>query len=184
MLGPQGSGKSTQGKLLAEKLGYKFVSSGELLRQLKEENNPVGIKLAEYWMKGELAPNDVMEDILYTLFDKEASLGFVLDGFPRDESQLDSFLAEGTLRDWKIQKVFYINISDAECLKRIKERVKIENRPDESDEALNTRFRIYHEKTEVLLGKYRQMNVLVEINGERSIDEIHNEILKHVQDDG
>ena len=181
MLGPQGSGKSTQAKLLAGKLNYLFISSGDLLRTLKEENNPIGVKLAEYWMKGELVPDNLITDILFGVFEKENTLGFVLDGFPRDLDQLESFLAEAGLKDWTLDKVFYLQLTDEEALERIKKRKEIENRPDETKKALEKRFTLYHEKTEKLLSKYSEMGKLVVIDGSKSVEEIHNVIISHTQ---
>lgn len=179
LLGPQGSGKSTQAKLLAEKLGYKFISSGALLRELSDDNNPVGLKLSEYWMKGELVPNRMIEDILYNIFTKENVSGFVLDGFPRDIDQLNSFIAEAKLENWVLEKAIYIDISDEECLKRISLRKDIEHRLDETDEALTVRFKVYHEKTEPLLQKYEEMRVLLKVNGLNTVEQIHTDIIKY-----
>lgn len=182
MFGAQGSGKSTQARLLADKLGFKFISSGDLLRHLKEINNPIGVKLSEYWVKGELVPDDVMEDILYNMFEKEEAPGFVMDGFPRDQSQLESFMAECKVRGWTLRKVVYLRINEDECVKRLKERATIEKREDETEEAIRRRFQIYHNTTENLLPKYSEMGLLVVIDGLQSVEKIQQDIWNNINE--
>ena len=176
ILGPQSSGKSTQGKLLAEHLGYKFVSSGQVLRDLGERDNPVGAKLKEYWVSGELVPDELIEEILFPIFENENYPGFIIDGYPRNIGQLNSFLSFLGINDWAIGKIFYVHVGEEECLKRLKLRSDIEKRPDEHEEAVRKRFQIYHNLTEPLLIEYERMGKLLKIDGERSIEDIQNDL--------
>lgn len=176
VLGAQSSGKSTQAKLLAEYLNYKFISSGKLLRRLSEADNPIGKKLSEYWIKGRLVPDELMEEILYPILEREETGGFVLDGYPRNVEQLNDFLAFLNMKDWLIIHVFYLDVSEDECLRRIKIRAETEKRLDETEEAVKTRLKIYHQSTEPLLAEYEKMGVLRRIDGEKSIEDIQSSL--------
>jgi adenylate kinase len=174
--GPQGSGKSTQAEKLAMYLDFKFLSSGELLRKLRTENNPVGIRLAQYWVSGELVPDDLIESILFPILDNEDYKGFVIDGYPRNIDQLKSFKVFLNLKGWKINQVFYLDVGVAECIRRMKIRAVEEERLDETDEAIAKRLDIYYEKTQPLLGEYEKMEILIKVDGEREIDEIQSDL--------
>lgn len=177
MLGPQSSGKSTQAKQLAEHLGYKFISSGKLLRRLSEANNPIGVKLSQYWIKGDLVPDDLIEEVIYPVFEHEDVAGFVVDGYPRNLGQLKGFLPFLEMNGWKISKVFYLSVSEAEALRRIKIRSETEHRLDEAnEESIRHRIDIYHKETEPLLNEYSNMGILTKVDGERTIEEIQTEL--------
>lgn len=176
ILGPQGSGKTTQGKLLADFLHYRFISTGELLRQAYKENNPLGAKLSEYWSTGDLVPDEIIEGLLFPILETDQIAGFVLDGYPRTIQQVESLVSFLDLNSWKINHVFYTHVGDQECIRRILERTKVEERPDESPEAIHHRLQIYHKQTEPLLKTYETMGSLHKINAERTIDEIQAEV--------
>lgn len=182
ILGPQSSGKSTQAQQLAEHLGYRFISSGKLLRRLGEGDNPIGQKLREYWSKGELVPDSLMEELLFPILEKETMPGFVIDGYPRNISQLQSFLAFLDMKGWAISHVFYLAVSEEECLRRVKLRAERENRLDDADEeTVRRRMLVYHNATEPLLFEYSKLNVLQRIDGERSIEEIQKDLQSRFQ---
>ncbi len=176
VMGPQGSGKSTQASLLADYIGYKFISSGKYLRKLEREENPIGLKLSEFWKRGEFVPDDVINDVMFSLFEKEESSGFVIDGYPRNHSQLKTFLSYLNINNWELRAVIYLEISEAECLVRISNRAKIEMRIDESIESVKKRLSLYHEETEPLVAEYNSLGVLKKIDAERTIEEIQQNI--------
>jgi adenylate kinase len=176
ILGAQSSGKSTQAKLLADYIGYKFISSGKLLRRLSEADNPIGKKLSAFWIKGDLVPDEFMEEILYPILEKEDAKGFVLDGYPRNVEQLKDFLGFLDMKDWLIIHVFYFDVTEEECMRRIKIRAETEKRLDETEDAIKTRLKIYHQETEPLLSEYEKMGVLRKIDGEKSIEDIQSNL--------
>ena len=176
VLGAQSSGKSTQAKLLAEYIGYKFISTGKLLRRLSEADNPIGKKLSQFWIKGNLVPDELMEEILYPILERVDTAGFVLDGYPRNVEQLRDFLAFLNMKDWLVVHVFYLDVSEEECMRRIKIRAETEKRLDETEDAIKTRLAIYHQETEPLLKEYENMGVLRKIDGEKSIEDIQSDL--------
>ncbi|MBI3342396.1 nucleoside monophosphate kinase, partial [Candidatus Curtissbacteria bacterium] len=119
--------------------------------------------------QGRLVENQITVDSLKEKIKKVGSGGYVLDGYPRNSEQL-SYL------DNDIDKVFYINVSDDEAIKRLTERA----RHDDTPELIKKRIDIYHDETEPLLKYFRDKKVLEEINGEQSIEKVSEDLKKVV----
>lgn len=171
--GPQGSGKSTQAKILAKKLGIGLINAGALVRSFAEEDTPESREVREDMEKGILVDDRVTGRLVrqkVAEFDKE---GFVVDGYPRSLEQLSIF-------DPQFKEVFYLNISDEEAIKRLIPR----GREDDTPEAITERLKVYHELTEPVLDHYRNLGILNEIDGRESIPEIALRIEKEVEEVG
>ena len=180
VLGPQCSGKSTQAELLADYIGYKFISSGKLLRKLEREKNPIGLKLAEYWINGNLVPDELIDEVIFTTFEMEDAKGFVLDGYPRNITQFETFFSFLKLNGWPLLNAFYIKVGGEESRKRLLKRAELEHRLDETPEAIEKRLSIYHSETQPLLTRYDEMGILTKIDGERSIEDIQMDIQSRI----
>lgn len=173
LLGVQGSGKSTQGNLLSNYFKVPYLSTGHIFRNLAKEDTPLGREIKELMTNGFLIPDDkTLEIVTDYLSRPEYMSGFILDGYPRNLSQAESFPTE-------IDKVVYINVSDVEARKRIEGRnsAKGQNRPDDTPEAITRRIDIFHKFTKPLLEYYKNKGILVEVNGEQPVSEIHKEIV-------
>src|SRR3989344_3737522 len=170
--GPQCSGKSTQAAMLAFKLKVPHIQMGEILRNISLINDSKTVEVIKEAMnEGELVPLEINA----TLVNKRLRLndcknGFVLDGFPRNDQQLERL-------ESKLDKVFYLKISDEEGIKRL----LLRKRADDNEETIKQRLSIYHSQTEPVLEIFRQDGILEEIDGERSIEEIHTDILERVK---
>jgi len=174
LIGIQGSGKSTQGNLLQEKLNVPFLATGNIFRNLaKEEESEIGKYIREYMFAGYLVPDEkVIEIVSGYLTKEEYKNGYILDGFPRTVKQAETF------KD-NIDYVIYLKVSDKEALDRIAGR-KDASRKDETPEAINQRIKAFHEQTEPVIEYYRKMGKLVEVNGEQSIEDIQKEISQKI----
>jgi adenylate kinase len=173
LIGIQGSGKSTQGNLLSQKLNVPYLSTGHIFRELAKEHTPIGRYIKETMNAGYLIPDqETLKIVSDYLSNPEYEKGYILDGFPRTRAQAESF-KNG------IDKVFYINVSDEEALRRLS--LRQDSREDENATALKKRIELFHKFTEPVVDYYRQKGKLAEINGERSIEDIHQEILRHLK---
>lgn len=175
LIGIQGSGKSTQGNLLSEKLNIPYLSSGHIFRDLAKEKTPHGRYIKETMNAGYLISDEkTLEIVSDYLRRPEYETGYILDGFPRTVPQAKQF-------ENGITAVFYLKVSDKEALWRIAGRSAEEAREDDTLKAIIKRINLFHEKTKPVIDFYISKGVLHEINGEQSIEDIHNEILSNLQ---
>lgn len=176
ILGPQGSGKGTQAKLISEKFGLTHVSSGSLLRVFAKNGTPKGNLVADLLTTGALLPFDVVMEVIEPVI-LDAKHGIILDGSPRDAMQaeyLDWFLGE---RKIKIDKVIFLNIPREISLERLQKRAAIENRSDDTPEAIHERLDIYDRETLPVIEHYRNQGKLIEVDGTGDIQSIFQGIV-------
>jgi adenylate kinase len=168
VLGPQGSGKGTQARLIAESNGLAHVATGDILRTAVAEGTEVGRRVQPILERGDLVPDDLMVELIRVRLADED--GFVLDGFPRTVPQaeaLDTMLEE---IGKPLDVVLLLEVSDDVSLERLLGRRAEEGRTDDAPEVIRNRLRLYHELTEPMVERYR--GKLVAIDGERPVDEV------------
>ena len=174
IIGIQGAGKSTQGNLLSEKLKVPYLSTGHIFRELAKDKTTLGRYIKEVMNAGYLIPDKKTLSIVSNYLSRpEYVKGYILDGFPRTIEQAKAF-KNG------LNKVFYLKVSDKEALWRLSYR-NGESREDETLAAVRKRIELFHKFTEPVLAFYREKNMLVEVDGEKSIEEIHKEIMEHIE---
>ena len=177
LLGPQGSGKGTQAKLISAQYGVPHVATGDMLREAIAEGTELGREVEPILERGDLVPDDLMISLIRERLTRDDTVeGFVLDGFPRTMAQaeaLDAMLRE-IGRDLTI--VFELQLSDDECLARLLRRAQLEGRVDDTPEVVRHRLELYHRETEPLIEHYRATGNLVGIHAGRSIPEVFAEI--------
>ena len=180
ILGPQGSGKGTQAKLLSEKFGLKHVSSGDLLRAEAASGSEKGQLLKELLKTGQLIPFETVVELLEPVM-KSAQSGFILDGTPRDLKQaeyLDWFLKENNII---IDKIILLNLPREESLSRLSKRAEIEHRTDDTPEAIEERLNTYEKNTLPVVENYRSQGKLLEIDGTPDIQTIFKDIVTKLE---
>ncbi|MBU1071077.1 nucleoside monophosphate kinase [Patescibacteria group bacterium] len=183
ILGPQGSGKGTQAKLLAEKLNLKHISIGELLRQAARSLTPKGKIIKNLQTKGILIPFETTLELLEPVL-KKTTQGFILDGMPRDLRQaehLDWFLKQ---IKQQINHVIFITLSQKSTYNRLLKRAKLEGRSDDTKQAIKKRLEIYETKTVPVIKYFKDAGKLIEIDGEPDIATIHHSILSKLNPRG
>src|SRR6266516_7691375 len=148
LLGPQGSGKGTQASKLAETYGIAHIATGDMLRVAIADGTELGRRIAPLYDNGELVPDELMIELIRERLGQEDTVeGFVLDGFPRTMPQaraLDSMLQE---LGRELSVVFELQVSDRVCVERLLRRAELEGRPDDTEDAILRRLRLYHEET-------------------------------------
>ena len=184
--GPEGSGKSTQAKMLAEKLKLPYLGSGDLVRKCaKEDKGIMGDVCRACFTKGHYVADSEMFVLWKArLKEPDVQAGFIIDGFPRNHTQ-SLFLAEKLDKyEKKVNYVFYLDVSEQESIKRLLKRGR--KGPDgslhDSEEKIKSRLKIYQEQEKDVLNFYEEENLLKKINGEQTIDQIHQDILKIVNE--
>lgn len=170
LIGIQGAGKSTQGNLISDRYDLPYLSSGHIFRSMAQEKTPLGRYMKEVLNSGVLVPDSKVVPIIEEYLKKdEYKRGYILDGFPRTVPQAKQF-SNG------VDKVVYLDVSDKEALWRLSGRVDEGIREDNTLQAIRKRIELFHEKTMPVLDYYKQEGKLVNVDGEREIDAIFEEI--------
>lgn len=177
LIGPPGAGKGTQAKLLEQALCLPQVSTGDLFRYNLKNATALGTLAKTYMDEGELVPDSVTVAMVKDRLSRaDAASGALLDGFPRTIAQaeaLDALLAE---LGGRIAVVPHIVVDREELVQRLVKRAQVEGRVDDSDEAtIRNRMRVYEEQTEPLLDYYSRRGLVVEVNGQQSIDAVQRD---------
>jgi adenylate kinase len=177
LLGPQGAGKGTQGKLIASEYGIPHIATGDILRAAIAAESELGRRVKPLYDAGQLVPDDLMIGLIRErLAEDDARDGFVLDGFPRTAVQaeaLDEMLDE---IGRPLSVVFEFQLPEEVCLERLRLRAREEGRVDDTEDAIRMRLALYHEQTEPLIEHYRARGNLVGIRGDRSVEQVFAEI--------
>jgi adenylate kinase len=181
LVGPPGSGKGTQGPVVAARLGVPYLSTGDLLREQVAANTELGKRVAELIDAGELVPDDLMVVVVADALDPEAADGgYVLDGFPRTLPQAEVIERAGSPLQPPDVAV-HIHIPDAVVHERLAGRAHAEGRADDADpEVIDRRLQVYVDETEPLLGHYRDLGILVTVEGDQPAEDVTAAILDAV----
>lgn len=165
-LGPPGSGKGTQAKLLAQRLGVPAISTGEILRTAAAAGTPLGRQVKAVMERGELVSDEVMIDVVRErLLQPDAARGFLLDGFPRTVAQAQALEKALAGKEIQLSAVVTLSVPEDALLARLASRATAEGRSDDKPETARERLRVYREKTEPLEAFYRDKGLMVEVNG-------------------
>lgn len=200
-MGPQGAGKGTQAQKLAKELGIPQISTGDLFRAEIGQGTPLGIKAQALIKDGKLVPDRITSEMVEKRIKKtDAVDGYILDGYPRNINQLNQYL-DFDQPDMAI----LIELDDEEAVRRLSGRRTCDgcgkiyhveyNRPkvadicdecdgtliqrkDDEPEAIRERLRIYHEETEPMVEKLKEMGILKIVDGSGEIEEVYQAIKK------
>lgn len=177
MLGPAGSGKSTQDKLIEKTFGYKPFIMGDILREEVEKKTKLGKQIRELIKDGHLVTLEIASNLIFNKVKNSKSEKIIMDGFPREFYQsvvFDYFLKTN---NYKLIGVINLKLSRKESIKRLLKR----KRQDDEIKAINQRLDDYHNITLKAIEKYRKEKTLIEINGEQTIENVFKEIKTKLQ---
>jgi adenylate kinase len=176
-LGPPGSGKGTQAKLLSERLGVPAISTGEILRSAVRAGTPLGLKAKATMEAGELVSDDLMIALIRDrIAEPDASKGFILDGFPRTVEQAEELDRLLSGNGAGVSMVLNLSVPEAVIVDRLHGRSQEEGRTDDRPETILERLRVYHQKTAPLADFYRTRRLLVDVNGMGDVSDISERI--------
>ena len=205
MLGAPGAGKGTQADILSRETGLPHVASGDLFRQALEKKTDLGLLAQTYMERGELVPDEVTTKlILERINAPDCASGCLFDGFPRTLEQAESLDKSLATQGKNIVKAIYIRVTDEELVKRLSGRWlcracqmpyhvvtsppkvpgkcdkcggELYQRPDDKEETIRERLKVFFVKTVPLIEYYRKQNKLVEVDGNLGIEDVAKEIV-------
>ncbi|HSW92493.1 MAG TPA: nucleoside monophosphate kinase [Patescibacteria group bacterium] len=175
LFGPTGAGKSMQGQMLAVRKGWKWLSTGEMLRQ---SDDP---KVIETLKSGELVSDELTYHVFEAAIQDARSKNYgniIIDGFPRTKEQaawLDGYMSK---MGQKIDAVIVLEVPEAEIMTRLEKRKRMEDTP----ETIARRMTIYRQKMYPVLGIFAEAGVkIVHLDGTGTAGEVHDRIFDEVE---
>lgn len=200
LIGPQGSGKGTQAKLLKEKFKIPHISTGDMFRDNIGKKTELGMKAKAIIESGKLVPDEITIGIVKDRLSKpDCKKGFILDGYPRNLAQAEAL--EGFA---KANHALDIEVPDNVSIKRLSSRwqcrkcgaiygitlipkkkwfcdkdgSELYQRDDDKPEAIRKRLEIYHNETKPLIDFYKKKGILAEIDGNQPVEKIFEDIME------
>lgn len=178
IVGPQGSGKGTQGVRIAESLGVPVVSTGDVFRANVKGETELGLKVKAIIDAGDLVPDELTSEVVRDrLAQDDAADGFLLDGYPRNLGQvahLEEFLRE---RGETLDAVIELNVPRDESISRLSLRAQEQGRTDDTEEVIAKRLEIYERETAPILAVYGERGIVDTIDGVGTLDEVNARIV-------
>lgn len=210
LFGPPGAGKGTQAKFLSEEFNIPHISTGDILRENVKKGTALGMKAKSYMDKGELVPDQLLNDLVRSrLEEPDTKKGFLLDGYPRTIPQakaLDEIMDD---LNRKLDAVVNIDVGTSALVRRLSGRRickscgapyhvelnppavadvcnacggELYQRADDREEAIKNRLAVYKKQTQPVLDYYKKKGVLIDIDGDREIEEVKADVINALED--
>ena len=205
LLGPPGSGKGTQAKLLVEHYSVPQLSTGDMLREAAVAETPVGLKAKAIMAEGKLVSDEIVNAIVSERIDQpDCANGFILDGFPRTLQQADALGAMLAEKGIELDCVIELVVDDAQLIERVSGRYTCANcgegyhdvfkkpkvadtcdrcghhefkrRADDNADTMRTRLQAYYKETSPLIGYYYAKGLLKRVDGMGEIGTVHEAV--------
>ena len=178
-MGPPGVGKGTQASILKDHFNVPHLSTGEILRKEIALNTNIGKTSKKCIDKGLFVPDEILIEIIEDhLKDSNSQKGYILDGYPRNLQQVDDL--DGLLKKLcqSINVAISITAGKEELMHRLIKRKKDSGRSDDEFKIISKRQDVYWNQTAPIIDHYKKVNLLKEINGLGSIEEVTQRIIK------
>ena len=181
IFGAPGSGKGTQSERIVEKYGINHISTGDVLRAEIKNGTELGKTAKGYIDQGQLIPDELMIDILASVFDSfKDSKGVIFDGFPRTIAQAEALKKMLAERGQDVSVMVDLDVPEEELMVRLIKRGKDSGRADDNKETIKKRLHVYHSQTAPLIDWYKNEKKYQHINGLGTMEGIFAEICEAV----
>ncbi len=213
LIGPPGAGKGTQAKILVEKFNMVQLSTGDMLREARKSNSPLGKEVAGIMDRGELVSDEIVTRLIAEALDgAKESGGVIFDGYPRTLGQADDLDALLQEKGMPLSDVIELRVDDEVLVERVSGRFtcahcgavyhdsthplkdgvhcdqcggeEMKRRADDNPDALRTRLLAYYKETSPLLGYYYAKKLLKVVNGLEEIEVVSKSIEKLLKNGG
>ena len=181
IFGAPGSGKGTQSERIVEKYGINHISTGDVLRAEIKNGTELGKTAKGYIDQGQLMPDELMIDILASVFDSfKDSKGVIFDGFPRTIAQAEALKKMLAERGQDVSVMVDLEVPEDELMVRLIKRGKDSGRADDNEETIKKRLHVYHSQTAPLIDWYKNEKKYQHINGLGTMEGIFAEICEAI----
>ena len=173
ILGAPGSGKGTQGKILADHLGIPQVSTGDLIRAAMKQGTPLGLKAKGFYDQGLLVPDELIFGLIQEILDSPPAVkGVLMDGFPRTIPQAEAVDRMLAAKQARVDRVVLLEVPEAELVQRLLGRAAFLGRADDNIESITQRLKVFQQQTAPLIAFYEGRGIVKRVNGLGTVDEI------------
>lgn len=182
IFGAPGSGKGTQSARIVEKFGINHISTGDVLRAEIKNGTELGKTAKGYIDQGQLIPDELMIDILASVFDSFTdSKGVIFDGFPRTIAQAEALKKMLAERGQAVSIMLDLEVPEEELMTRLIKRGQESGRADDNEETIQKRLVVYHSQTTPLIDWYKAEEQYCHINGLGTMEGIFEEIANAIE---
>lgn len=177
IMGAPGAGKGTQAKLIAEHWQIPTISTGAIFRQHMKQGTELGKLAASYYDRGEFIPDEVTDQLVADrLSQSDTANGFLLDGYPRTLSQVNSLDELLQKQNVQLDAVIVLTVDEDAVVERMLKRAEVEDRPDDTEPVIRHRQFVYAQQTQPLIDLYTQRELVVEVDGMGDIEMVFGRI--------
>ena len=178
LLGAPGSGKGTQGKLLAERLGVPHIASGELLRAHVRAESELGVEVAACLARGDLVPDDVVFAVVAEAVTAASALGgYILDGFPRTRAQAERAFELAAPKGIAAEVAVYLALDDDVARRRLMGRADGGRLDDANAGVIEHRLQLFHDNMRPILDFYRERGILMTVDAAQPVNDVADAII-------
>ncbi|GAA4116641.1 adenylate kinase [Enteractinococcus coprophilus] len=181
IMGPPGSGKGTQAVRIADKMAIPAISTGDIFRYNVKEVTELGKEAKTYIDAGDFVPDDVTNRMVADrLNHKDVANGFLLDGYPRTQGQVEALNKILEDKGEVLTAVLVLEVPDEEIIERLLARAETEGRSDDTAEVIQHRLDLYHQETADLIEGYVNQGIVGRVDGTGAIDDITERLLQTI----
>jgi adenylate kinase len=179
MIGPPGSGKGTQGALIADHFGIPRIVVGDLLRDHVARRTDLGQAVHRHLGRGELVPDDILLCIVRQALSaaQAAGGGYVFDGVPRTMAQAQAAYKIAVELGMNANVAVHLRADDTELTRRLLARAAVEHRSDDTEQVIRHRLQLYQQVTQPITAWYSRRGILVSVDAMRPAGEVGRDIL-------
>lgn len=180
LYGSPACGKGTQSKILRDRLKMVIIEAGSLLRKEIDNGTEMGKVISSYIDNGNLAPNEITNQLIRDNYDAKFSTGYIFDGYPRTKNQVDELdnLLESLETQVDIAIIF--EMSDELIYERVESRISEGRVDDQSKDKVLKRIEHYKKNKDAIIEHYEKQNKAVFIDASKSVEDVYSDILDSI----
>jgi adenylate kinase len=177
IVGPPGAGKGTQSARLSSRYSIPAIATGDIFRQNIKDQTPLGVQVKAIVDAGDYVPDSLTNELVTArLLEDDAQGGFLLDGYPRTLEQIAYLRNLLESKGQSLDAVILLNADTDEVVSRLRKRAIEQGRADDTEEAIRHRQDVFARETTPLIPVYRDMGLLIEVDGLGEIDDVSDRI--------
>lgn len=177
IVGPPGAGKGTQATRIAEAYGIPTISTGDIFRANIKNETELGLQVKAIVAGGDYVPDSLTNELVTDrLAEDDAAEGFLLDGYPRTPDQVRYLEELLSSKGQKLDAVLQLVADQDEIVERLRKRAIEQGRSDDTEEAIRHRQEVYLRETAPLLEMFREQDLLIEVDGLGTVEEVADRI--------